>query len=782
MATRMQQRRGTAAQWTGANPTLAAGEIGYETDTGKFKIGNGSSAWSALNYYVDANAILDGAPGVLDTLNELAAALGDDPAFITTVGTNLSNHTNATTSVHGIADTDDLATKDYVANAVSNATVDQQALAGVGIDYNTSTDQFDIDSTVVTLTGIQTLSNKTLSSPQINGATIDTNSVAVTQIGADNSTKIATTAFVQNRISTLIDSSPSALDTLNELAAALGNDENFATTVTNSLGTKLSKAGDTMTGNLTLSGAPSADLHAATKKYVDDEIVSTETTLGNNLITHENATTNVHGIDDTSALATKSYADNALSTHASDSTDVHGIANTADLATKSYADNALSTHASDSTNVHGIDNTADLATKSYADNALSTHSSDTTDVHGIVDTAELATKAYADAAATHNAVTTDVHGISNTANLVVTSDARLSDTRTPTDNTVTTAKIVDSNVTADKLAGNSVTESKIADGAVTSGKIADGTIVNADINASAAIDWTKLAVSSTVSSTELGYLDGVTSAIQTQLNALASSSTVSGHTGATTSVHGISDTSQLAYLNAANQTFTGNMEVDGNMTVDGNLTVNGTTFNASATSITIEDNMVQLAHQNAANTVDLGLVVAYNDGSAKHSGIVRDVSANTWKLFKGVTTEPSTTVDFTQGSLDDIAVNNITAAGIVFTDGTQTKEGVPSRTAITSVTDTYNLSTGGLSLRDGLVECNKATGFTVTIPANSTTAFPVGTSIDILQVGAGQVTIAGAAGVTVNATPGLKLRAQWSSATLFKRATDTWVVMGDLSA
>ena len=753
MATRMQQRRGTAAQWTGANPTLAAGEIGYETDTGKFKIGNGSSAWSALNYYVDANAILDGAPGVLDTLNELAAALGDDPAFITTVGTNLSNHTNATTSVHGIADTDDLATKDYVANAVSNATVDQQALAGVGIDYNTSTDQFDIDSTVVTLTGIQTLSNKTLSSPQINGATIDTNSVAVTQIGADNSTKIATTAFVQNRISTLIDSSPSALDTLNELAAALGNDENFATTVTNSLGTKLSKAGDTMTGNLTLSGAPSADLHAATKKYVDDEIVSTETTLGNNLITHENATTNVHGIDDTSALATKSYADNALSTHASDST-----------------------------NVHGIDNTADLATKSYADNALSTHSSDTTDVHGIVDTAELATKAYADAAATHNAVTTDVHGISNTANLVVTSDARLSDTRTPTDNTVTTAKIVDSNVTADKLAGDSVTESKIADGAVTSGKIADGTIVNADINASAAIDWTKLAVSSTVSSTELGYLDGVTSAIQTQLNALASSSTVSGHTGATTSVHGISDTSQLAYLNAANQTFTGNMEVDGNMTVDGNLTVNGTTFNASATSITIEDNMVQLAHQNAANTVDLGLVVAYNDGSAKHSGIVRDVSANTWKLFKGVTTEPSTTVDFTQGSLDDIAVNNITAAGIVFTDGTQTKEGVPSRTAITSVTDTYNLSTGGLSLRDGLVECNKATGFTVTIPANSTTAFPVGTSIDILQVGAGQVTIAGAAGVTVNATPGLKLRAQWSSATLFKRATDTWVVMGDLSA
>jgi len=53
MATRMQQRRGTAAQWTAANPTLAAGEIGFETDTSKFKIGNGSSAWSALTYFAN---------------------------------------------------------------------------------------------------------------------------------------------------------------------------------------------------------------------------------------------------------------------------------------------------------------------------------------------------------------------------------------------------------------------------------------------------------------------------------------------------------------------------------------------------------------------------------------------------------------------------------------------------------------------------------------------------------------------------------------------------------
>ena len=48
--TQLQQRRGTAASWTSTNPTLAAGEIGFESDTNKFKIGTGSTAWASLPY------------------------------------------------------------------------------------------------------------------------------------------------------------------------------------------------------------------------------------------------------------------------------------------------------------------------------------------------------------------------------------------------------------------------------------------------------------------------------------------------------------------------------------------------------------------------------------------------------------------------------------------------------------------------------------------------------------------------------------------------------------
>ena len=81
-----------------------------------------------------------------------------------------------------------------------------------------------------------------------------------------------------------------------------------------------------------------------------------------------------------------------------------------------------------------------------------------------------------------------------------------------------------------------------------------------------------------------------------------------------------------------------------------------------------------------------------------------------------------------------------------------------------------------------LIEMLVASANTVTIPPNSSVAFAIGTQITILQTGAGQTTIVAGSGVTANATPTLKLRAQWSATTLIKRATDTWVVIGDMSS
>lgn len=92
---------------------------------------------------------------------------------------------------------------------------------------------------------------------------------------------------------------------------------------------------------------------------------------------------------------------------------------------------------------------------------------------------------------------------------------------------------------------------------------------------------------------------------------------------------------------------------------------------------------------------------------------------------------------------------------------------------------TYTLAVADLG---ALLELNHTSAITATVPNDSTVFFPVGTQIDLLQTGAGQVTLAAASGVTINSAIGLKLRTQWSSATLIKRAANTWVLIGDLSA
>ena len=83
--------------------------------------------------------------------------------------------------------------------------------------------------------------------------------IATTQSQADNSTNIATTAYVDLAVSNLSDSAPAALNTLNEIAAALGDDANYASTTTAAIAAKLPLAGGTMTGNLTVNAIVDAD-------------------------------------------------------------------------------------------------------------------------------------------------------------------------------------------------------------------------------------------------------------------------------------------------------------------------------------------------------------------------------------------------------------------------------------------------------------------------------------------------------------------------------------------
>ena len=153
-----------------------------------------------------------------------------------------------------------------------------------------------------------------------------------------------------------------------------------------------------------------------------------------------------------------------------------------------------------------------------------------------------------------------------------------------------------------------------------------------------------------------------------------------------------------------------------------------------------------------------------------------------------------------EGHLTDIAADIVTHANlstgvhgvsgdVVGTTSTQTltNKTITSPT-ITSPTLTVATTTASSSytllLTDGgkLVEMTSASANNLTIPLNASAAFAIGTSIFVLQTGAGQTTIVPTAGVTINSFIGLKIIGQWSGCTLIKRGTNTWVAIGGLVA
>ncbi len=730
MAVRIQFRRGTAAEWAAANPTLAAGELGYETDTGSMKIGTGTTAWSSLAYSAVSQSYIDDAianvvglsPEDLDTLQELATAVGNDPDFVTTI-----------TAAIGTSEAN------VMAYANSVATTAQSAAQG----------------------------------------------------------------YTDNAIADLVASSPAALDTLNELAAALGDDPNFATTVSTSIGEKLSFVADTTaTYETSSSHTEASTIYIATNApgYVKmGDGVSTWSALtyvGGSLAAelisnHSNDTTDIHGIADTANLAYQ--ADVAqVSVELSDLSNtvaiVSGVANTAS-SDVSTLQTTVGEHLADTTNVHGIANTADIVmTADLTDlsntitsnigtvqSALDIHSADTTNVHGITDTANLVY--VADLAATYAPLSGPT--FSGTVSLPSTTSI----------GGVSTDEISYLNGVTGAIQTQLDSKLESATAEVTYAPIANATLTGL-------VSLPQGTTIGTVSAEEIGSLDGVTSSIQAQLDAKApvESPTFTGTvSGVSKGMVGLGNVDNTADADKPISTATQDaldLKADlsgatfsGNVVVTGDFTVTGTTTTVNTANFTTTDPLIYLGEGNEGNTADLGFVANFNDGTYQHTGLVRDSSAGTWKLFKGVTDEPTATVNFGQGSLDDLAVNSLSVSydGVTFQDGTvQDTAGVPSITKFSTLTANYTLDS--ISKKDGVYEVNSSTPVTITIPTNANLAWPVGASVDFLQVGTGQVTISPASGVTLNYTPGNKLRTQWSSCTIMKRDTDSWILYGDLKA
>ena len=174
--------------------------------------------------------------------------INNDSPSVTFNDTNSENDFRLTNS-HG---TFILHDNDAGATRMSCTSAGQFTFA-TNVDFSSGIDVTGNITVTGTVDGVDIATRDTLFGGLTSSSGVLTNGVtATTQSASDNSTKVATTAYTDTAIANLIDSSPGTLNTLNELAAALGDDASFSTTVTNSIATKLPLAGGTLTGKLTI--------------------------------------------------------------------------------------------------------------------------------------------------------------------------------------------------------------------------------------------------------------------------------------------------------------------------------------------------------------------------------------------------------------------------------------------------------------------------------------------------------------------------------------------------
>jgi hypothetical protein len=825
MATRMQQRRGTAAQWISTNsgngPVLNSGEIGYESDTNKFKIGDGVNHWLSLPYFVDLATTIAGAPGLLNSLDELAAAIGDDPAFFTTVATNLTNHQNDTTAIHGIADTSLLVTTTGT-QTLTNKTITSpaglvKADVGLGNVDNTS----DANKPVSTATQTALDLKAPLASPTFTGTVTTGHILPATDVSSDlgspakmwrdiyvgpgslyvNGQKVlqtdagdvVVTADVNENLAlrtsgdgnieldptgsgSVTVKAPLVIQAGNNISNSDGNAVNFGGAIkTDTISSKTSNT------DLSLSGEGTG------KVYLNDNAeVSGNLVVGGNL-TVSGTTTTVNSetisladnlIDLNSNFTTGTPTENAgIKIKRGDSSDVQIRWN------ESTDKWEITNDGTNYSSIAGLESPTFSGTVSGITKTMVGlgNVDNTTDANKPVSTAtQTALNLKADASAitelAQDAVNTAIvagtgldktyDDAGNTITLDIDSTvATLTGTQTLTNKTLTSPYIttptgitrsdvglanVDNTADANKpistatqtaldLKANTSAITELAQDAVDTALVAGNgllkTYSDPGNTITLAVDATAFqAKVANVSDTEIGYLDGLGSSVQTQIDLKAPiasptfTGTVSGITKAMVGLTSVDDTSDAnkqistatqTALNLkapiASPTFTGtvsgvtkahvglgdvnntsdaakpvstatqtaldlkaplaspaltgtatavNLTVSNDLIVDGNLTVSGTSATVNTTNLTVEDPVIYLGSGNAANLVDIGFVGSYNDGTAKHQGLVKDSSDAKWKLFKGVADAPTTTVNFVQGSLDDLAVGALEATSL----------------------------------------------------------------------------------------------------------------------
>ena len=163
----------------------------------------------------------------------------------------------------------------------------------------------------------------------------------------------------------------------------------------------------------------------------------------------------------------------------------------------------------------------------------------------------------------------------------------------------------------------------------------------------------------------------------------------------------------------------GTAYVGGDLNIAGNLNISGTATQISTTNLSISDPLIYMGTGNSGNTSDLGIVGHFNPGTYQHTGFVRSAANNEWRLFSGVTAEPTTVIDFTTVTYDTLRLGTLYATGNLNVTGTSSHTGNATFAGTLGVTGATTLSstlgvTGATTLSSTLaVSSNTTVGGTL---------------------------------------------------------------------
>ena len=236
MAVVVKLRRGTTGQWAGSSRVLQIGELGLDTTLNKIKSGDGTSLWGSLPF-------LNVLPSELTELSQDAV----NAALVAGTGLSKTYNDGANTITLNV-DTATIATTNYVDSAITG--VNNQS----GTTYVLVSDVGSADG-VASLGPDGKIPDSEIPAAIARDSELSSHTSASTSVhGIADTSALATKTYADNAASTaaaaIVAAAPDALNTLNELAAALGNDASYASTITTALGTKAPIASPTFTGTV----------------------------------------------------------------------------------------------------------------------------------------------------------------------------------------------------------------------------------------------------------------------------------------------------------------------------------------------------------------------------------------------------------------------------------------------------------------------------------------------------------------------------------------------------